>query len=466
MEPKPSRRCGRRRPDLVLSDVMMPRLDGIGLLRELRADPALARLPVMLLSARAGEEASIEGLEAGADDYLIKPFVARELLARVSANVKLGKLRRAFAKRLEADAHAMTRLQEVGNHCLRRDVLLDECLTFVLDAAIELSGADKGNVQILNLDSEVLVIKAHRGFEAPFLEFFAEVDAQEASACGVAMASGRRIVVNDVASSEIFAGQPSRDVLLAAGVRAVYSTPLLSSAGKPMGMISVHFAAPHEPDENELRYIDLLARQTADYLERKRGEEIAKTLMHEVQHRSNNLLAVVQSIAKRSLAGGLSLDEAKDAFEARLQALARANKQLISSNWSGAKLSDIVGLELQPFAERATVTGTDILLRPQQAQNFCLALHELVTNAAKYGALSRPTGRLDLSWRIGSNGKGKVLQFEWRESGGPPVRAPSRRGFGTALIKGVFSDARLDFAIEGLRCEIDVPITSIEAEQK
>jgi signal transduction histidine kinase/CheY-like chemotaxis protein len=446
-------------PDLLLSDVMMPRLDGIGLLREVRADPVLARFPVVLLSARAGEEASIEGLEAGADDYLIKPFAARELLARVSANLKLGKLRRGFAQRLAADVHAMTRLQEIGNHCLRREAAVDECLAAILDAAIELSAASKGNIQIYNSDSEALIIKVHRGFEPPFLEYFAEADAHEASACGVAMASGRRIVVEDVASSEIFAGQPSREVLLDASVRAVYSTPLLSSTDKPMGMISVHFAAPHKPGENELRYMDLLARQAGDYLERKRGEEVAKTLMHEVQHRSNNLLAVIQSIAKRSLSGGRSLDEARDAFEARLHALARANKQLTNSNWSGAKLNDIVRLELEPFPERAKVTGADILLRPQQAQNFCLALHELVTNAAKYGALSKPGGTLDLSWKIASNGKGRFLQFNWRESGGPPVRTPTRRGFGTSLISAVFSDVHLDFATEGLHCEIDIPLT-------
>jgi signal transduction histidine kinase/DNA-binding response OmpR family regulator len=449
-------------PDLLLSDVMMPRLDGIGLLRQVRDDPVLARFPVVLLSARAGEEASIEGLEAGADDYLIKPFAARELLARVSANLKLGKLRREFTQRLAADVHALSRLQEVGNRCLRKEASLDECLATILETAIELSGADKGNIQLLKPDSEALVIKVHRGFEAPFLEFFAEVDAHEASACGVAMACGRRIVVEDVASSEIFAGQPSHEALLAAGVRAVYSTPLLSSSGKPMGMISVHFAAPHRPGEKELRYMDLLARQAGDYLERKRGEEIAKTLMHEVQHRSNNLLAVIQSIAKRSLSGGRSLDEARDAFEARLHALARANKQLTNANWSGAKLNDIVRLELEPFAERAKVTGADILLRPQQAQNFCLALHELVTNAAKYGALSKSGGTLDLSWKVASNGKGRVLQFNWRERGGPPVRTPTRRGFGTSLISAVFSDVHLDFATEGLRCEIGIPLTRTE----
>jgi signal transduction histidine kinase/FixJ family two-component response regulator len=445
-------------PDLVLSDVMMPRLDGFGLVRKVRADATLARVPVILLSARAGEEASIEGLEAGADDYLTKPFSARELIARVTANLKMAELRRGFEQRIAADMHAMSLLQHVGNRCLRAGDDFKECLEFILDAAIELSGADKGNIQLLDPQSEALVIGAQRGFEEPFLTFFAQVRSGEMGAASAAMKLAERTVAEDVATSEIFAGQPSRDVVLAASVRAVYSNPLVSSGGKTMGMISVHFAAPHQPSEWELRFMDLLTRQAADYLERKQAEETAKMLVREVQHRSNNLLAVIQAIAKRSLSGEHSLSEAREAFEARLQALARANRQLIKADWGGAKLSEIIGLELAPFAERTRMRGNDLTLSPQQAQNFCLALHELATNAAKYGALSNASGKLDLSWSVANNGRGKLLQFSWYETGGPPVVAPTRRGFGTSLIKATFPDVRLEFAADGLSCEIDVPL--------
>jgi two-component sensor histidine kinase len=225
-----------------------------------------------------------------------------------------------------------------------------------------------------------------------------------------------------------------------------------------MGMISVHFAAPHRPSERELRFMDLLARQAGDYLDRKRAEELAKTLVREVQHRSNNLLAVIQSIAKRSLSDDHSLPGAREAFESRLQALARTNRQLVTSNWSGAHLSEIIRSELAPFAERTIARGDDLLLSPQQAQNFCLAVHELATNAAKYGALSNTKGKLDLSWDLANDGRGRFLRFRWRETGGPCVAAPTRRGFGTSLIKATFSGMRLDFASEGLRCEIDVPL--------
>ena len=447
-----------QKPDLVLSDVMMPRLDGFGLVRKVRADAEFARLPVILLSARAGEEASIEGLEAGADDYLTKPFSARELIARVTANLKMAELRRGFEQRIAEDMRAMTLLRDVGNRCLRGDAF-QECLDFMLDAAIELSRADKGNIQLLDAHSDALLIAAQRGFEKPFLDFFAEVRSGKAAVSAAAKQAGKPIAVEDVASSEILLGHPSLDVLLAAGVRAVYSSPLVSSAGKTMGMISVHFAAPRRPSERELRFLDLLARQAADYLERKQAEGLAKTLVQEVQHRSNNLLAVIQSIAKRSLSDDRSLPEAREAFEARLQALARTNRQLVTSNWSGAQLSKIIRMELAPFSGRTLTKGDDLLLSPKQAQNFCLALHELATNAAKYGALSNASGKLDLSWSVISQGGNRLLHFQWHETGGPRVRAPTRRGFGTALIKATFAGARLDFAGDGLRCEIDVPLS-------
>jgi two-component sensor histidine kinase len=131
---------------------------------------------------------------------------------------------------------------------------------------------------------------------------------------------------------------------------------------------------------------------------------------------------------------------------------------LTKSNWGGANLSDLVRLELRPYAERTTVDGMDIILNPQHAQNFSLTLHELATNAAKYGALSNGSGKVGISWTITRQSNGKKLAFKWRERGGPPVIVPTRQGFGTALLKGTFPDARIDYAVEGLSCEIYIPL--------
>jgi two-component sensor histidine kinase len=152
------------------------------------------------------------------------------------------------------------------------------------------------------------------------------------------------------------------------------------------------------------------------------------------------------------------LAQAKETFEARLQALARTNRQLTKSNWTGANLDELVHLELQPFAERITVEGINVMIGPQYAQNFSLALHELSTNAAKYGALSNGCGKVSVSWTITPRGNNHKLKFKWQESGGPPVVAPTVHGFGTTLIKSTFPNARTGYAVEGLSCEIDIPI--------
>lgn len=192
-----------------------------------------------------------------------------------------------------------------------------------------------------------------------------------------------------------------------------------------------------------------------DITERKRSEEINQILMREIQHRSQNLLAVVQAVAHMSLSDDYSPAQARKAFEARLQALARANGRLSKSNWSGVNLSEIVRIELEPFVDRTTVEGVGVMLGAQSAQNFSLALHELATNAAKYGALSNGTGKVKVLWTVTSNGKDNRLKFKWQESEGPIVVAPIRNGFGTTLLKAAFEDVRLDYAIEGLSCEID-----------
>jgi two-component system, chemotaxis family, CheB/CheR fusion protein len=133
-----------------------------------------------------------------------------------------------------------------------------------------------------------------------------------------------------------------------------------------------------------------------DITSQKRAQQIEETLIREIQHRSNNQLAVIQAIAHQTLSGDRSLAEAKNVFDARFRALARANSQLTESNWSRVNLSEIVRSALAPFGDRTTIDGVDVMVGPQYVQNFSLALHELATNAAKYGALSNDSGKVDI----------------------------------------------------------------------
>jgi two-component sensor histidine kinase len=361
----------------------------------------------------------------------------------------------ALAASVTADLRDMIRLNELGNLLVREGKDIDKCLGEILDVAIVIGGAQKGNVQLFDLDSDSLILTAHRGFHDSFLKYFEHVRNAK-TACAEAMRSRQQVIVEDVKLSEIFVGQSTLNVLLAEDVRAVISTPLTSSTGILLGMISMHFDQPHRPTERQTRLMNLLVRQAADYLERKRAEQIEEILIREVQHRSNNLLAVVQSIANKSLSGEYPLSDAKKAFEARLHALARANRQLTKSNWSGVDLKEIARFELEPFGERAIVDGINLIVNAQYAQNFSLALHELATNAAKYGSLSNENGRVKVSWTITAEARMNRLNFKWREKSGPPVAAPTRSGFGTSLLKAMFSNVRFDYSAEGLTCEIEV----------
>jgi PAS domain S-box-containing protein len=199
-----------------------------------------------------------------------------------------------------------------------------------------------------------------------------------------------------------------------------------------------------------------------DITQRKAAEEKERILIRELQHRTNNLLAVIQAIAHQSLSGPGSIEQMRSAFDARLQALSRAHRQLVNSSWRGVALKEIVRSTLEPFGTRIDIDGSDIIFGAKETQDFSLVIHELATNAVKHGALSDANGKIKIGWGVDGNDGDAVLRFQWQERGGPPVDAPKRQGFGTSLLRAAFSDINIDYAREGLTCEIRVPFGKIE----
>lgn len=199
-----------------------------------------------------------------------------------------------------------------------------------------------------------------------------------------------------------------------------------------------------------------------DMTSRKEALEKEKLLVRELEHRNNNLLAVIQTIAHRSLSSATSLPQAKTVFEARLHALARANRRITKSDWKGVELTEIVSAELEPFAARTKIEGPRVWLGPRYAQDFTLAVHELATNAVKYGALSSAAGEISVSWRVDVSDHGGVLKFRWQERGGPMVVPPTREGFGTSLLNSALGSTHLDYRLEGLSCQIDALLSELE----
>ena len=206
-----------------------------------------------------------------------------------------------------------------------------------------------------------------------------------------------------------------------------------------------------------------------DISERKRSEEKIRLLMAEVNHRSKNLLAVVQSIAHQTSAKGSPRSFALR-FSERLQGLAASHDLLVGNAWQGVDLVELVASQLAHFRdlvrERIHFDGPTLQLRPAAAQALGMALHELATNAGKYGSLSSSAGEVDISWYV-TDGEGELrFHMDWREFGGPPVVAPVTSGFGTKLIAHMTEIAlqgqrRLDYDRGGVAWSIDAPLCCI-----
>jgi len=201
---------------------------------------------------------------------------------------------------------------------------------------------------------------------------------------------------------------------------------------------------------------------TVDITDRKESEERQALLAREVDHRAKNALALVQSIIRLTRAG--SIANYVEAVEGRIKALSRAHTVLSLSRWQGADLAGLVEEELTPFMtndpNKVVVQGPKVLLQPTHAQTLALALHELATNAAKYGALSTPAGRVKLIWELKSGN----LVFTWSESGGPATELPVSPGFGTRIILASIQgqlggNVNFDWQKDGLLCSMSVPIS-------
>ncbi|KQV58564.1 MULTISPECIES: ATP-binding protein [unclassified Caulobacter] len=423
-------------PDLVLSDVMMPGLDGFGLLAALRAETRLEGLLVILLSARAGEEARVEGLAAGADDYLVKPFSARELRARVDGAVRLARQRRQAARREQALRAEM--IAERGRAALRQS---QQQLEFALEAgrlgSWEMDVATR-RITVSDHCRALFGLRPDDPFEH-YDDVVARVHPEDRERrdreIQHAIASGEDLEV------EYRIQSPDDGVrwVMARG-RATYDQ------GR-----AVHIAGV-----------------TLDITERKAAEARQTLLLAEVDHRAKNTLASVQSIALQTLRYARDPTAFADTFQARIHALSRAHELLTASAWRGADLMDVIRRTLEVHLpageqERMVLTGPSVRLGPNAAVTVNMAFHELATNATKYGALTTADGRVEVAWAL--DGDTREIIIDWRETGGPAVAPPSRRGFGSRLLeqglpRELGGGVDLRFLPEGLRCAIRLPLSA------
>ena len=201
-----------------------------------------------------------------------------------------------------------------------------------------------------------------------------------------------------------------------------------------------------------------------DVTARRASEERQRLLMRELTHRVRNILSVIQAVARYTLRSEVPREQLVERFEGRLMALANAHTLLVQSDWKGADLRDLARQQLGAYAtdnpDRVRLDGEPILLPPDVATPFGLVLHELATNAAKHGALSRDGGKVTANWSAGERNNSRVLKLRWTEEGGPAVRQPGAQGFGSTLIDTAIPGAqvRREFLPNGFACTIEVPL--------
>jgi PAS domain S-box-containing protein len=227
-----------------------------------------------------------------------------------------------------------------------------------------------------------------------------------------------------------------------------FPTPMFDENGKVVGAINM--------------LVDISDRKKADLHQR--------TLIDELNHRVKNTLATVQSLARQTARGAKSTKEFQDRLQGRLIALSEGHDQLTRGNWEQAGLAEILAAALSPHreetADRIEISGEPVKLHPRGALTLTMVFHELMTNAAKYGALSQPTGRLNIGWTVEHEGGRRILSLVWQESGGPVVEKPKRMGFGTKMVERSIpaeldGTALLQFEPAGLRCELRFPLAEI-----
>jgi two-component sensor histidine kinase len=403
------------KPDIVLADVMMPRLDGYGLLERIRTDAAIADIPVVLLSARAGEEATVEGLNAGADDYLVKPFSARELLVRLSANLERARSRRLVR---EGEERFRALVNATSDVVYRMSPDWTEMRLLQGGGFLGEPGDDWIDTYLLAEDAPRVktAIAEAISSQSPF-----EME--------------HRVRRADATVGWVFS-------------RAI---PILD----PRGEVSEWFGA------------------ASDISERKGLEEHLRLVAHELDHRVKNNLAMTQAMAVQTFRDQGDGGAAQATFTARLMALARANDLLTGERWVGASLQTVLRQALDPYGvddpQRCRLEGPTVPMSSKTALSLALATHELATNAMKYGAWSTPRGKVSVTWTVVDGETGSRLRLRWRESGGPRVSKPDRRGFGSRLIeRGLAAEMEgevsLDFRPEGLVCVIDATLRPDDAD--
>jgi len=426
---------------VILVDVCMPELDGFELAALIREHPRFRQTAMIFISAiQVSDFDRLRGYEMGAVDYVPVPVIPEVLRAKIRVFTDLYRKTRQL-ERLNAELEDRVRARTAELEKSNARLIESEQRRSLAIAAGKmgswdwdrLSGDwlwDEGQFRIFGVDPD--------HFEVTPDNVQALLHADDVVALRKILA---RLDHGDRSwDMEFRVRRPDGEIRWCAGTAA-------ASVDKDGRVVRV-------------------SGVTVDITERKRAEERQNLLSREVDHRAKNALALAQSIVRLT-----RRDDVKDyikAVEGRISALARVHTILSLSSWEGAEIGQLIDEESSPYSssKQIEIRGPKIQLQPATAQTLALAIHELITNSVKYGALSTDTGHLDIRWDVLDS----MLELCWEERDGPPVTEPTTRGFGTrSVIASIGSQlggrADFDWRTEGLLCRLSVPLDQAPARQ-
>jgi PAS domain S-box-containing protein len=419
---------------VVLVDVCMPDLDGFELAAMIREHPRFQRTAIIFISAVLMTDADyVRGYEMGGVDYVPVPVVPELLRAKVRVFAELYRKTRE----LEAlNAQLETRVRE-------RTAELEASAQRLTDSEQRRSVALAAG-QMGSWDWDVLTGESIWD-DGQYRVFGLEPDQFKPSYENI------KPLVHEE-------DLPRIKALTDIGEKPTFQIELRII--RPSGELR-HCICAGALTRDVAGKVTRVSGVTIDITERKQAEEQQTLLAREVDHRARNALAVVQAIVRLTHAN--SQEGYVAAVEGRIHALAQAHTLLSETRWQGAHIERLVSEEMAPYrgagASRVVIGGPPVFLSPERAQNLALALHELATNSAKYGALSAANGVLKVSWQSEPNG----MTLHWQESGGPPVAAPASQGFGTKIMNASIKhqlggNVTWDWRSSGLHCTLQIPL--------
>ena len=281
------------------------------------------------------------------------------------------------------------------------------------------------------------------------------------SQAGYALASGAPVIVTDLKSETRFEGPA---LLRDHGVNCGVSAPIAGRDGRAYGVLGVHTARRRRFAEHDVSFLVATANVIAGAIQRRQADQRHELMIRELRHRSGNLFAQLLALFSQTARNARSVADLTAKYEARVLALANAHRLITEGGWQSTSLKELLRVLLAPYIDRVNLSGPDVFLEPDPSFALSSAVHELATNASKYGSLSDEKGCLELHWAVSRAAQGLRLELDWKERGGPPPRRGRRVGFGSRLI-GMVIERQLNgevhrtFGPKGMDARLIVPLT-------